>query len=61
MVPLQQRGLYTNYESVTEYHRGDRKPIGKLLFHYTTTPVIEVASDGETAKGIWIMAASSPG
>jgi hypothetical protein len=48
-------GVYTTWESVTEYHRGRPAPTGKLILHYTTTPVIEVAGDGETAKGLWIM------
>jgi hypothetical protein len=54
-------GVYTTWESVTAYHRGRPAPIGKLLFHYTTTPVIEVAKDGETAKGAWIMAGLESG
>src|SRR5947209_7510656 len=49
-------GVYTTWESVMEYHRGRPSPVGKLLLHYTTTPVIEVAEDGKTAKGVWIMA-----
>jgi SnoaL-like domain len=48
-------GVYTTWESVTEYHRDRPAPKGKLILHYTTTPVIEVAADGETAKGLWIM------
>lgn len=48
-------GVYSTWESVTEYHRGRPAPAGKLLLHYTTTPVIEVAGDGETAKGLWVM------
>lgn len=48
-------GVYTTWESVTAYHRGRPTPVGKLILHYTTTPVIEVAGDGETAKGVWIM------
>jgi hypothetical protein len=48
-------GVYATWESVTEYHRGRPTPVGKLIFHYTTTPAIEVAEDGETAKGVWIM------
>ena len=48
-------GVYTTWESVTEYHRGRPTPKGKLILHYTTTPVIEVAEDRETAKGVWIM------
>lgn len=48
-------GVYTTWESVTEYHRDRPAPKGKLILHYTTTPVIEVAADGETAKGVWVM------
>lgn len=48
-------GKYTTYDSVMEYHRGRPTPVGKLIMHYTTTPVIEVAGDGETAKGVWIV------
>ncbi|NCP18985.1 MAG: nuclear transport factor 2 family protein [Erythrobacter sp.] len=48
-------GKYTQYEKIMEYHRGRPSPIGKLLFHYITTPVIEVAGDGKTAKGLWIV------
>lgn len=48
-------GVYTGYDSIMAYHRGRPKPVGKLLLHQTNTPVIEVAEDGETAKGYWIM------
>lgn len=48
-------GVYNTWESVTAYHRDRPAPAGKLILHYTTTPVIEVAEDGETAKGVWIM------
>ncbi|RIV88061.1 nuclear transport factor 2 family protein [Aurantiacibacter zhengii] len=48
-------GKYTQYDKIMEYHRGRPSPIGKLLFHYVTTPVIEVAGDGQTAKGLWIV------
>jgi hypothetical protein len=54
-------GEYSTYESVTAYHRGRPRPVGKLLFHYTTTPVVEVSADGTTAKGIWIMAGLESG
>jgi len=54
-------GEYTTYESVTAYHRGRPRPVGKLLLHYTTTPVIEVGADGRTAKGIWLMAGTESG
>jgi hypothetical protein len=48
-------GVYTTWESVTEYHRNRPAPVGKLILHATTTPVIEVSEDGATAKGVWIM------
>jgi hypothetical protein len=48
-------GVYTTWQSVTEYHRDRPAPVGKLILHYTTTPVIEVAEDGGTAKGVWVM------
>jgi hypothetical protein len=54
-------GVYTDYDSVTRYHRGRPAPQGKLILHYTTTPVIEVAADGETAKGVWIMTGCESG
>jgi hypothetical protein len=54
-------GQYTDYDSVIRYHEGRPKPVGKLILHYTTTPVIEVAEDGETAKGVWIMAGCESG
>ncbi|MBN9194970.1 MAG: nuclear transport factor 2 family protein, partial [Microbacterium sp.] len=47
-------GQYTTWESVTRYHRDRPSPEGKLILHATTTPVIEVAADGETAKGVWL-------
>jgi hypothetical protein len=54
-------GVYTTWESVTAYHRGRPRPTGKLIQHYTTTPVIEIAGDGQTAKGCWIMAGIESG
>jgi hypothetical protein len=45
-------GQYTDYDSVIRYHQGRPTPVGKLILHATTTPVIEVAADGETAKGV---------
>jgi hypothetical protein len=35
----------------------EEDPRGKMFMHTLTTPVIEVAGDGKTAKGIWL----SPG
>jgi hypothetical protein len=54
-------GVYNTWESVTLFHRGRPTPVGKLILHYTTTPVIEVAGDGQTAKGLWIMAGLESG
>src|SRR3954451_4977345 len=54
-------GQYTTWESVRRYHRGRPTPEGKLILHATTTPVIEVAGDGLTAKGVWIMAGTESG
>jgi hypothetical protein len=50
-----EKGSYTTWDSVMAYHRGRPTPVGKLILHYTTTPVIEVAADARTAKGMWIM------
>ena len=49
------KGLYTNWDSITAYHRGRPQPVGKLLLHYSTTPSIQVAADGQSARGIWIV------
>ncbi len=49
------KGLHTNWDSITAYHRGRPQPVGKLLLHYSTTPSIQVASDGQSARGIWIV------
>lgn len=48
-------GVYTQWNSIMSYHQGRPSPVGKLLHHYVTTPVIEVAGDGQTAKGLWIV------
>lgn len=55
------KGIYTRWESITAYHRGRPKPVGKLLLHYTTTPSIQVAEDGRSARGIWIVAGVESG
>lgn len=54
-------GIYNTWESVIRYHQGRPTPTGKLILHYTTTPVIEVAKDGNTAKGVWVMAGCESG
>jgi SnoaL-like domain len=54
-------GVYTTWESVTVYHRNRPAPKGKLILHYTTTPMIEVAGDGKTAKGLWVVSGVESG
>lgn len=54
-------GVYTTWESVMAYHRKRPSPAGKLLVHYLASPLIEVAGDGATAKGTWIMAGIESG
>lgn len=54
-------GVYTTWESVTVYHRNRPAPKGKLILHYTTTPMIEVAADGKTAKGLWVVSGVESG
>ncbi|CAK7207205.1 hypothetical protein SEUCBS139899_010014 [Sporothrix eucalyptigena] len=54
-------GVYTEYDSVMAYHSGRPAPPGKLILHETTTPIIEVADDGETAQGYWLMAGVESG
>ncbi len=54
-------GVYTSYDSIMAYHSGRPSPIGKLIFHYLTTPLIEIAADGQSAKGRWIAAGVESG
>src|SRR3954447_10074109 len=44
-------GVCTTWESVPRYHRRRPAPAGKLIRNAETTPVIDVAGDGETARG----------
>ncbi|MDQ4419289.1 nuclear transport factor 2 family protein [Sphingobium sp. DEHP117] len=48
-------GVYTDWDKIISYHQGRPAPAGKLIFHYVTTPLIEIAGDGQTAKGLWIV------
>ncbi|WP_298200710.1 nuclear transport factor 2 family protein [Novosphingobium sp.] len=54
-------GVYTNWDSITAYHAQRPHPAGKLIYHYLTTPLIEVAADGQTAKGLWLMSGVESG
>lgn len=48
-------GVFVGLENIARYFevRAGREP-GKMICHAITTPVIEVAQDGKTAKGVWI-------
>ena len=48
-------GVYEGYEHVAQFHKDRPQAPGKLLFHSITTPVIEVAEDLKTAKGIFLL------
>jgi len=54
-------GVYTNWDNIMAYHAQRPNPPGKLTFHYVTTPLIEVAGDGQTAKGLWVMSGVESG
>jgi hypothetical protein len=49
------RGRYVGEAGIRELF-GDRfpmEPVGNLLIHYLATPMIEVARDGRSARGVW--------
>ncbi len=48
-------GVYTDWDKIMSYHQGRPSPRGKLVQHYVTTPMVEVAGDGQTAKGLWVV------
>lgn len=48
-------GVYKGYENVIKFNQGRPNPAGKMLFHAIDTPVIEVAGDCKTAKGVWLL------
>lgn len=55
-------GIYEGRAGLERLYLGffglsDRQPEGKMHLHTMTTPVVEVATDLETAKGVWM----SPG
>jgi hypothetical protein len=56
-------GLYEGIEGIRRLYvgahqaMGEEARIGQMHMHTLTTPVIEVAGDGKTARGVWI----SPG
>ena len=54
-------GVYNTWDSVMAYHRNRPNPVGKLLVHINACPVIEVAADGRSAKGLWMMSGVESG
>lgn len=54
-------GVYTSWDNIMAYHAQRPNPKGKLTFHYVTKPLIEVAADGQTAKGLWVMSGVESG
>lgn len=54
-------GVYTDWDKIMSYHAQRPAPRGKLTLHYLTSPIIEVAADGQTAKGMWTMAGVESG
>jgi hypothetical protein len=54
-VEVGDRGVYVGPEAVrTLFDRQFRmEPKGNLLIHYLCTPMIEVAGDGRSARGVW--------
>ena len=54
-------GIYTNWDNIMSYHAQRPNPPGKLIYHFLASPVIEVAEDGQTAKGMWLMSGLESG
>ena len=54
-------GVYEGYKNVTDYHRGRPNPPGKWIFHSLSNEVLEVAADGKTAKGVWLLSGTESG
>lgn len=49
------RGVFVGEAGLRELFVGrfPMEPVGNLLVHYLTTPMIQVASDGKSARGVW--------
>lgn len=54
-------GVYTNWDNIMSYHAQRPNPPGKLIYHFLASPIIEVADDGKTAKGMWLMSGLESG
>ena len=49
------RGVYVGAAGIQELFGGrfPMEPVGNLLVHYLATPMIQVAADGKSARGVW--------
>jgi hypothetical protein len=59
-IEIADRGVYEGAEHIKKHYisgEGSQDFRGKMYLHALTTPSIQVAGDGKTAKGVWI----SPG
>jgi SnoaL-like domain len=54
-------GVYTDWDNIMSYHAQRPNPPGKLIYHFLASPIIEVAEDGQTAKGMWLMSGLESG
>ncbi|MFM6933642.1 MAG: nuclear transport factor 2 family protein [Novosphingobium sp.] len=54
-------GIYTNWDNIMSYHAQRPNPPGKLIYHFIASPIVEVAADGKTAKGMWLMSGLESG
>ncbi len=54
-------GVYTNWDNIMSYHAQRPNPPGKLIYPFLASPIIEVAADGKTAKGMWLMSGLESG
>jgi len=58
-------GIYDEPEGVLRWKRsegyGKPQQAGGFPLHCMTTPIIEVAKDGETARGLWLMLGAESG
>lgn len=54
-------GIYTDWDTIVAYHAQRPHPPGKLIYHFLASPIIEVAEDGQTAKGMWLMSGLESG
>jgi len=55
---MNEKNRKKNLEMVSELHpevenRKENEGVGSMIMHTLTTPIIEVAGDGKTAKGMW--------